>query len=132
MIIDTSAIMAVLYGEPERRRFNEMIEAAPHKRISAATLVELSIVTEVRHGAEGIRELDLYLATAGIETRAVDRAQALLAREAFRRFGKGRHPAALNLGDCFSYALAKSLDEPLLFKGGDFGLTDITHAVAAH
>jgi ribonuclease VapC len=70
MIIDTSAVMAVLHGEPGRRRFNEMIEVAPHKRISAATRVELSIVTEVRHGAEGIRELDLYLATAGIETRA--------------------------------------------------------------
>lgn len=132
MIIDTSAIMAVLQDEPERRRFNEIIEAAPRKRLSAATLLELSIVTEVRHGAEGIRELDLYLATAGIETLAVDRAQALLAREAFRRFGKGRHRAALNFGDCFSYALAKALDEPLLFKGGDFGLTDITHAVEPH
>jgi len=130
MIIDTSAIMAVLRGEPERRRFNKVIEAAPQKRISAATLVELSLVTEVRHGAEGIRELDLYLATAGIDTHAVDRAQALLAREAFRRFGKGRHRAALNFGDCFSYALARSLDEPLLFKGGDFALTDITPAVA--
>jgi ribonuclease VapC len=132
MIIDTSAIIAVLQDEPERRRFNEMIEAAPRKRLSAATLLELSIVTEVRHGAEGIRELDLYLATAGIETLAVDRAQALLARDAFRRFGKGRHRAALNFGDCFSYALAKSLDEPLLFKGSDFGLTDITLAVAPH
>lgn len=132
MIIDTSAIMAVLHDETERRRFNEMIEAAPRKRLSAATLLELSIVTEVRHGAEGIRELDLYLATAGIETLAVDRAQALLARDAFRRFGKGRHRAALNFGDCFSYALAKALDEPLLFKGGDFELTDITHAVAPH
>jgi len=132
MIIDTSAIMAILRDEPERRRFNEIIEAAPQKRISAATLVELSIVTEVRHGAEGMRELDLYLATAGIETLAVDRTQALLAREAFRRFGKGRHRAALNFGDCFPYALAKSLEEPLLFKGGDFGLTDITAAVAPH
>jgi ribonuclease VapC len=132
MIIDTSAIMAVLRDEPERRCFNEIIQAAPRKRLSAATLLELSIVTEVRHGAEGIRELDLYLATAGIETLAVDRDQALLAREAFRRFGKGRHRAALNFGDCFSYALAKALDEPLLFKGGDFGLTDITPAVAPH
>ncbi len=132
MIIDTSAIMAVLQDEPERRRFNEMIEAAPHKRLSAATLVELSIVTEVRRGAEGMRELDLYLATAGIETLAVDGSQALIAREAFRRFGKGRHRAALNFGDCFSYALAKSLDEPLLFKGDDFGLTDITPAAAPH
>ena len=132
MIIDTSAIMAVLQDEPERRHFNEIIEAAPHKRLSAATLVELSMVTEVRHGADGIRELDLYLATAGIETLAVERAQALLAREAFRRFGKGRHRAALNFGDCFSYALAKSLHEPLLFKGGDFGMTDITAAVEPH
>lgn len=124
--------MAVLQDEPERRHFNEIIEAAPHKRLSAATLVELSMVTEVRHGADGIRELDLYLATAGIETLAVERAQALLAREAFRRFGKGRHRAALNFGDCFSYALAKSLHEPLLFKGGDFGMTDITAAVEPH
>jgi ribonuclease VapC len=88
----------------------------------------LSIVIEARRGTEGIRDLELFLATAGIELLAFDMAQARLAREGFRRFGKGRHPAGLNLGDCFSYALARALDEPLLFKGDDFPLTDVNLA----
>lgn len=128
MVIDPSAVLAILQDEPERRAFNELIEAASERRLSAASLVELSIVVEVRLGAEGIRDLDLFLATAGIEPIAFDAVQARLAREAFRRFGKGRHPAGLNLGDCFSYALARMLDEPLLFKGDDFPLTDVTAA----
>lgn len=95
------------------------------RHLSTASFVELSIVIEARRGAEGIRDLDLFLATAGIELVAFDMAQARLAREGFRCFGKGRHPAGLNLGDCFSYALARVLDEPLLFKGEDFPLTDV-------
>jgi ribonuclease VapC len=129
MVIDTSALVAILQDEPERRRFNEAIEQAPHRLLSTANLVEISIVIESRHGAEGIRELDLFLRTAQIEAASVDAAQALAAREAFRRFGKGRHPAGLNFGDCFAYALAATRDEPLLFKGDDFPLTDITAAV---
>jgi ribonuclease VapC len=132
MVIDTSAIVAILQDEPERRRFNEAIEAAPQRRISTATLVEVTIVIEARYGAEGVRDLDLFLAEASIEPIPVDAKQAHSAREAFRRFGKGRHPAGLNFGDCFSYALSRVLDEPLLFKGRDFPLTDIDSAVTLH
>lgn len=129
MVIDTSAIIAILQDEPERRAFNEAIEAASTRRLSTATYVELSIVIEARFGLEGIRTLDLFLATAEIELAPFDPDQARLARSAFSRFGKGRHPAGLNLGDCFSYALASACDEPLLFKGDDFSLTDVTPAV---
>lgn len=131
MVIDPSALLAILQDEPERRAFNEAIEAATHRRLSTASLVELSIVIEARLGAEGIRDLDLFLATAEIELVPFDANQARLAREAFRRFGKGRHPAGLNLGDCFSYALARDLDEPLLFKGNDFALTDVATVQAS-
>jgi ribonuclease VapC len=130
MVIDPSALLAILQDEPERRTFNELIAAAPNCRLSTAGFVELSIVIEARYGAEGIRDLDLFLETAGIELVPFDATQARLAREGFRRFGKGRHPAGLNLGDCFSYALAKTLDEPLLFKGQDFPLTDLQAAFA--
>lgn len=125
MVIDTSALLAILQDEPERRAFNEAIESADARSISAATFVETSIVIESRYGAEGLRDLDLLIAKAGIDLVAVDAEQADLARTAFSRFGKGRHPAGLNFGDCFSYALARSLAEPLLYKGGDFSLTDV-------
>lgn len=111
MVIDTSPLVAILQDEPERRAFNGLIEAATERWLSTASFVELSIVVETRRYAEGIRDLDLFLATTGIELVAVDAAQARLAREGFRRFGKGRHPAGLNLGDCFSYALARALGE---------------------
>ena len=132
MVIDTSALVAILQDEPERRRFNEAIEQAPQRLLSAANLIEIAIVIESRYGAEGIRDLDLFLTAAGVQTVSVDPAQALAAREAFRRFGKGRHPAGLNFGDCFAYALAQSRDEPLLFKGDDFPLTDVIAAVPLH
>lgn len=128
MVIDPSALLAILLDAPERRALNELIEAASHRRLSIASFVELSIVIEARRGAEGIRDLDLFLETAGIELVAFDMAQARLAREGLRRFGKGRHPAGLNLGDCFSYAPARALDEPLLFKGDDFPSTDVSLA----
>jgi ribonuclease VapC len=131
MVIDPSAIIAILQDEPERRAFNACIAAAPRRSLSAAGLVELSIVMEARYGEVGARNLDLFLATAGIEVIPFDAAQAALAREAFRRFGKGRHPAGLNLGDCFSYALARALAAPLLFKGDDFPRTDLTAACIA-
>lgn len=126
MVIDTSAILAILLDEPERRAFNEAIEAAESRVISAATFVEVSIVIESRYGAEGLRDLDVFLERAGIELVAVEPAQAHMARRAFSRFGKGRHRAGLNYGDCFSYALAAERGEPLLFKGNDFPHTDIT------
>lgn len=93
--------------------------------MSVATFVETSIVIESRYGAEGLRDLDLLLERAGLELVPVDVEQARAARAAYSRYGKGRHPAALNFGDCFSYALARVLGEPLLFKGGDFSQTDL-------
>jgi ribonuclease VapC len=126
MVIDTSALLAILQDEPERRAFNEAIEAAAARALSVVNFVEVSIALESRLGAAGLRELDLFLERAGIELVGVDPEQAGLAREAFSRFGKGRHPAGLNLGDCFAYALARSRGEPLLFKGEDFPRTDLT------
>jgi ribonuclease VapC len=125
MVIDTSALLAILQDEPERRSFNEAIEAAERRSLSTATFVETSIVIESRYGAEGLRDLDALLTTAVIEIVAVDVEQASIARTAFSRFGKGRHPAGLNYGDCFTYALAKTRGEPLLFKGHDFSQTDL-------
>lgn len=129
MVIDTSAVLAILQDEPERRAFNEAIEAAAHPAMSTATLVEPSIVIEARYGAEGLRDLDQFMATAKIELVPVDIEQAHAARRAFSEFGRGRHPAALNYGDGFSYALAKALGAPLLFKGDDFSETDIARVV---
>lgn len=122
--------MAILQNEPERRTFNKLIEAAETCVISTANFVEVSIVVEARYGADGIRDLDLFLSKAGINQMSVDEEQAHLARIAFRRYGKGRHPAGLNFGDCFAYALAQSLGEPLLFKGEDFSGTDMEPAAA--
>ncbi len=125
MVVDTSALLAILQDEPERRAFNEAIAAAAVRRTSAATFVEASIVMEARHGADGTRWLDKLIESAGIEVVAVDCAQARIARQAFADFGKGQHPAGLNYGDCFAYALARQLGEPLLCKGDDFSRTDI-------
>lgn len=125
MVLDTSALLAILLDEPERRTFNEAIEAAATRVMSTATFVEVSIVIESRSGAEGLRDLDLFLERANIELAAVDSEQAHVARRAFSRFGKGRHRAGLNYGDCFAYALAMVLSEPLLYKGEDFRQTDV-------
>jgi ribonuclease VapC len=125
MVIDVSGLLAILLDEPERRAFNEAIEAADARAMSVATLVELSIVLESRFGAEGLRDLDLFVVRAGIELVPVDLEQAHEARRAFSRFGRGRHPAGLNYGDCFAYALARVRGEPLLFKGEDFSQTDV-------
>lgn len=120
MVIDTSALLAILLDEPERRAFNEAIDAAESRVMSTATFVEASMVIESRFGAEGLRDLDLFIERAGIALATVDSEQAHVARRAFSRFGKGRHQAGLNYGDCFSYALATVLGEPLLYKGDDF------------
>ena len=125
MIVDTSALLAILQDEPERRGFNEAIEMADSRRVSAATFVEASIVIESRFGDEGLRALDLFVERAEIEIMPVDVEQARTAREGFMRFGKGRHAAGLNFGECFSYALARVLGEPLLFKGEDCARTDV-------
>jgi ribonuclease VapC len=129
VIIDPSAIIAILNDEPERRAFNEAIEKSDVCLLSAAGYVEASMVMEYSRGYEGLRDFDLWMATAGIELAAVDADQAHIARQGFRQYGKGRHPAALNFGDCFSYALAKATGFPLLFKGEDFGKTDIQAAL---
>ena|SRR5436305_11066956 len=126
MVIDSSALFAILNDEPERHAFNEAIQAAQSRVMSAATLVEVSIIVETRFGAQGLYDLDLFVEKAGIEVLAVDREQAYAARKAFSRFGKGRHAAGLNYGDCFSYALATVRGEPLLYKGVDFRQTDVT------
>ena len=125
MVIDTSAILAILQREPERRAFLEAIEAADAARLSVANLVETSLVIESRYGSDGVRDLDRFISRAGIEIISADREQGQLARSAFSRFGKGRHRAGLNFGDCFAYAAAMSLGEPLLCKGDDFTRTDV-------
>ncbi len=129
MVIDTAALVTILQDEPERRLFNETIEAAESRLISAATFLETSIVIETRYGSEGLRDLDLYLIKAEIEIFPVDVNQANAARRAYHLYGRGRHGAGLNFGDCFSYALARTMDQSLLFKGDDFPRTDITPAV---
>ena len=129
MVLDTSAIVAILFGEADARQFSEAIEAAPARLISAVTRVELSFVIEGRKGNAGRTHLDQFIKLIDAEIVAVTPQQAEIAIEAFRRFGKGRHRAGLNIGDCFSYALAKSAGLALLFKGGDFGHTDIRCAL---
>jgi ribonuclease VapC len=131
MVIDTSALLAILQDEPERRSFNEVLEAADSCLLSAANLVEAAIVIEARYGTPGGLALDRLLELAGVSVVPVDEDQARIAREAYRRFGRGQHPAALSFGDCFAYALARSRGESLLFKGDDFSRTDIEPAAAS-
>ena len=131
MVIDSSALVAILRAEGEWRRFLEAMEAAHSRRMSVATFVETSIVIDARYGAEGLRDLDRLIARANIEIVPLDREQGHAARDAFSRFGKGRHRAALNYGDCLSYALAATLGEPLLCRGNDFVHTDIVVAGTA-
>lgn len=125
MVIDTSALAAIFFGEPERQTFLAAITSAATRMVSAATVLETGIVLESRLGDAAGREFDLFVIRASLQIIPVDAEQAELARSAWRRFGKGRHPAALNYGDCFPYALAKFTGEPLLAKGTDFTGTDI-------
>lgn len=131
MVIDTSSLVAALLGEPEAPRLAQAIEAGSPRLLSAASLLEASIVVESRKGEAGGRELGLLLYRAAIEIVPVDHDQAEVARVAWRRFGKGRHPAALNYGDCFAYALAKCRNLPLLHCGNDFASTDIARVELA-
>ncbi len=125
MVIDSSALCAVLFAESTARGLVSAMAADPRPLVSAATVVEAGIVVEARFGPSGGRELDLLLHRLRAQVVAVDEEQSEHARRAWRRFGKGRHPAALNLGDCFSYALAASSGEPLLCVGDDFAKTDM-------
>ena len=125
MVIDTSAIVAIALNEPEAAAFERQIAADPVRLISAATVLETAIVLESRLGEPGGAEFDLWLHKAAVEIAPVDSQQADRARRAWRRYGKGRHPAGLNFGDCFAYALAVTTEQPLLFKGDDFARTDI-------
>ncbi len=125
MIVDTSAVLAVLLCEGEAEAFTELILKSDICLMSAVSFVEASIVAETFGGDGGVRQLDAFLRTAGIAIEPVTEEHALAARQAYSDYGKGRHAAGLNFGDCFSYALAKVSGEPLLFKGSDFGKTDV-------
>jgi ribonuclease VapC len=131
MVIDTSAIVAIALNEPDAAELEVRIADDPVRLISAAIVLEATIVLETRLGDAGGREFDLWLLKIGAEIVPVDAEQADAARRAWRRFGKGRHAAALNYGDCFSYALALTRGEPLLFKGEDFAKTDVNRSSEA-
>ena len=130
MILDTSAIVAILRAKPDAVQFAEAIEVASHRRISAANYVESAAVVDGTRDPVASRRFDELLEEAEISVEALTPAQAQIARQAYRDFGKGSgHPAKLNLGDCFAYALAKDKREPLLFKGDDFRYTDVKPAL---
>jgi ribonuclease VapC len=125
MILDTSALAAIFFGEPEATRYTGIIHDAERCLISAANFLELAIVIETQIGGEAVRQCDMFFRRAGIVIEPFTVEQAHIARQAFHDFGKGRHSAGLNFGDCFAYALAKTTGEPLLFKGQDFAKTDV-------
>lgn len=125
MVIDTSAIIAVLLGESEADKLIRMISQSQENIMSSFSVLEAGIVMEAKKGEAGSSEFDLFIQKAGIKVFPVDPEQVVLARLAWRKYGKGRHPAGLNIGDCCSYALAKQTNSALLFKGNDFDKTDI-------
>jgi ribonuclease VapC len=129
MVIDTSALLALLLDEPEAEEFRGAVEDDTTRLVSAATLLETALIIELRKGEPGGRELDLLIQKADVEIVPVDQTHVAEARKAYRRYGKGRHAAGLNFGDVFSYALARASGEPLLFKGDDFTRTDVRRVV---
>ena len=129
MVIDSSALVAIIAGEPERRVFVELINLAGVRLVAAPTLLETSMVLLGREGEMAVRAVRDFCTEARVEVVPFDQAQLELAIDAFRRFGKGRHPAGLNFGDSFAYALAQATGEPLLFKGDDFAQTDVKRAL---
>ncbi|MBW2607621.1 MAG: type II toxin-antitoxin system VapC family toxin [Deltaproteobacteria bacterium] len=129
MVIDTSALIAILFGESEASSFARAIADESQKLISAFNALETGIVVEARKGEAGGRELDLLIHRAQIEIVAMNVDQSEIARAAWRKYGKGNHPAGLNIGDCCAYALTKYSGEPLLFKGNDFSQTDVRAAI---
>ena len=129
MVVDTSALAAVFFTEPDAPRFVRALQQTPSACMSAANFLEIGIVIDNRDAPEQMVDLDLFLAEAGVEIVPVTMGQARIARDAYRRVGKGNHQAGLNFGDCFAYALAKERDLPLLFKGDDFARTDLRSAM---
>ncbi len=129
MVLDTSALLALLLDEPEAEGFRAALEDDTTRLVSAATLVETALVIETRKGEAGGRELDWLIHRAEILVVPVDADQVSEARRAYRRYGRGRHAAGLNFGDLFAYALARTSGEPLLFKGDDFVRTDIARVI---
>ncbi len=129
MVVDTSALIAILLGEPETESFVRALVGDPKRMISAFNALESGIVSEARKGEAGGRELDLFLHRARIEIIALNSDQVEIGLSAWRKYGKGNHPAGLNIGDCCAYALAKYSGEPLLFKGKDFSQTDIRSVI---
>ena len=129
MVVDTSALIAILFGEPEALCFTRSIADTSRRLINAFNALETGIVVEALKGEAGGREFDLLIHRAQIEIVAMNADQTELARTAWRKYGKGNHPAGLNIGDCCAYALAKYSGEPLLFKGNDFSQTDIQAAI---
>jgi ribonuclease VapC len=129
MVVDTSALLALLLDEPEAEEFRVAVEEDAIRLVSAATLLETALVIEVRKGEPGGRELDALIQKADIVVVPVDAEHVFEARRAYRRFGRGRHAAGLNFGDVFAYALARTSGEALLFKGDDFGKTDVGRVI---
>jgi ribonuclease VapC len=129
MVLDTSALLVLLLDEPEAEAYRTAVEDDETRLVSAATLLETSLVIEARKGDAGGRELDLLIHKAEIDVVPVDIEQVAEARRGYRRFGRGRHAAGLNLGDVFAYALARTSGEPLLFKGDDFSKTDVARVL---
>ncbi len=129
MILDSSPLVAILAKEPDSELYVRAISHAPRCRISAGNFLELSIVIEGQFGSDVVRQCDALFRRIGITIEPVTVEQAHIARQAFHDFGKGRHAAGLNFGDCFAYALAKATGETLLFKGDDFSKTDIVSAL---
>lgn len=125
MVIDTSAVLSIIAGEEEASRLAVAIQADPIRLLSAATALEAAFLVEGRFGDDGARQLDGFFFESDATLVAFSTNQFRLARQAFRTYGKGRHEAALNLGDCFAYALSKESGQPLLFKGRDFARTDV-------
>jgi len=129
MVIDASALLAILLEESDNELITRALKRDPRRFMSVASFLEASIVLERRYGADGVSKLDQLIAASEIELVPVDVDQAYAARTAFRVYGKGRHPARLNFGDCFTYALAITMVEPLLFKGNDFTKTDVAQVL---
>ena len=129
MVVDTSALLAIYFAEPDSSRFEAAILQTPAATMSAGTLLEAAVVVEARHGKAETVEFDRLLKKLGVSTIAVDAEQVAAARLGYRKYGKGRHPAGLNYSDLFAYALATTSGEPLLFKGDDISKTDVVNAL---
>lgn len=129
MIIDSSAVLAILFAEDDAEHYANMIAEGDTRLMSAANYLETAIVVDNQIGAAAGRQFDAFISRAQIGVEAVTRQQADIARQAYLDFGKGNHAAALNFGDCFAYALSKATSLPLLFKGNDFSRTDVERAL---